>query len=198
MADEATVRARLEKVGQGHLLAFADELSTGDRAALVEQIDAGRAVSLSVRLEHEENLRARALERPGFGWGPHGQNRGATELERRRAITDSYWIIVMGRYGLIGLISGMATLSLGALIFAWRAPPELLKSQAAAGAVIGACFVSMYSADLLMNGFMMPVAHVIAGGMAGLAVRRMPARKPALAGRGRRRVPAVSGGGMTR
>ena len=39
MADEATVRARLEKVGQGHLLAFADELSAGDRAALVEQID---------------------------------------------------------------------------------------------------------------------------------------------------------------
>lgn len=171
---------------------------TGPAISLVERIDAGRAVSLSVRLEHEENLRARALERPGFGWGPHGMNRGATELERRRAITDSYWIIVMGRYGLIGLVSGMATLSLGALVFAWRAPRELLMSPAAAGAVIGACFVSMYSADLLMNGFLMPIAHVMAGGMAGLAVLRMPAPKAAVVGRERRRVPAMDSGGVGR
>ncbi len=63
---------------------------------LSRSVDVERAQSLEFRFDQESALVKHALEKPYFGWGSWGRNM----IEN--SITDGYWIIMFGRYGIIG------------------------------------------------------------------------------------------------
>ena len=59
-----------------------------------------RAQSLEFRLDNEDLLIAKALQRPIFGWGGWGRNFVYDESEHRRVtVVDGMWIIALGSYG---------------------------------------------------------------------------------------------------
>jgi len=74
---------------------------------LATSFDVARGESLSFRFAQEAQLLAHAQEKIFFGWGGWGRNRLAT------SITDGFWIITLGGYGLFGFVSmfGLAVLS---------------------------------------------------------------------------------------
>ncbi len=82
---------------------------------LIADIDKGRADSLSFRFFHEGILLDYVKEKFLFGWGGWGRYRLA------KSITDGYWIITFGKYGIIGFsaIFGLAALSI------WRSAKSL-------------------------------------------------------------------------
>jgi len=63
---------------------------------LIGSIDSSRAASLRFRFDQEIALLNRAVQKIFFGWGAWGRNR----LED--SVTDGYWVILVGKYGLIG------------------------------------------------------------------------------------------------
>ena len=77
------------------------------KAGIVAQVGSifpDRAASLAFRFFHENQLLARAFEKPWFGWGGWGRNR----LED--SVTDGFWIIKVGVTGLVGFFSYFALL----------------------------------------------------------------------------------------
>jgi len=62
----------------------------------IGSVDVSRAASLKYRFDQEAALLERASQKIMFGWGGWGRNR----LED--SITDGYWVILVGKYGLTG------------------------------------------------------------------------------------------------
>jgi len=69
--------------------------------------DEDRAQSLDFRFYHENRLLEHAQGKLFFGWGGWGRNRLSD------SVTDGYWIIVLGQYGIIGFAAlfGLAVLA---------------------------------------------------------------------------------------
>ncbi|MBO6895823.1 MAG: hypothetical protein JJ868_00485 [Shimia sp.] len=81
--------------------------------AQAEKLSAERAHSLSFRIDNEDVLLDRALEKPLFGWGIWGRNHihdPTTGLIT--SVTDGYWIIVMGVWGWAGYIAQFGLMAL--------------------------------------------------------------------------------------
>lgn len=126
-----------------------------------------RAASLEFRMDNEDVLAARALERPLLGWAGWGRNRVTSE-DNLRIITDGYWIIILGVNGFIGL--GLATLILllpGLRLWwhhpvtTWGRPPV----DAAASLVI---LLGLVMVDNLSNAMFNPIHVLAAGAVIGL------------------------------
>lgn len=145
----------------------------------VWSIDPLRARSLRSRISHEITLVSKALERPLFGWGGWNRNR-AEELEKgamgKRSITDSFWIIVLGQRGLVGLISVSLVLLVPIWLLARHMPavawsyPENGPAASLSMALLG------FTIDCLANAMISPIFFVIAGALM--------AYQPLLASRG--------------
>ncbi len=78
---------------------------------LATDFDPGRGESLGFRFHHENLLLEHAKQKLFFGWGGWGRNR----LDG--SVTDGYWIIILGVYGLIGFMSLYGLLALSV----WKA-----------------------------------------------------------------------------
>lgn len=134
-----------------------------------------RAYSLSFRINYENALVWHAMRSPVVGWGGWGRNRldieDAREMTGRAGtVTDGFWIIVFGKYGLVGLIG----------VYGWMLVPasfavvQLIRLRA--GPSIGCLVVglslwsTMYAADQLLNGFPNQLQGLVAGGLAGFAI----------------------------
>ena len=140
-----------------------------DAAALVHE---DRARSLQFRLDNEDMLAARALERPFFGWGGWGRNRVYDELTGRSlTIPDGLWIIALGTRGVVGLVALTSALLLPALLVFRRYPPRYWTHPAVASPVVLALLVVLYVADCLFNAMLNPIYLVITGGMVSLVIR---------------------------
>jgi hypothetical protein len=74
--------------------------------SLFADLSLERADSLAFRFDNEKLLLAHAQEKLLFGWGSWGRNRTSG------IITDSYWIITLGQWGMFGLISHFGLLTL--------------------------------------------------------------------------------------
>jgi len=74
---------------------------------ITESFDTQRADSLDFRFYHESKLLEHAQEKLLFGWGGWGRNRLS------KSVSDGYWIITLGQYGIIGFgaFFGLAILS---------------------------------------------------------------------------------------
>jgi hypothetical protein len=77
--------------------------------------DADRADSLNTRFTSENALLRHANERLIFGWGRYGRSRLLTELGEDHTITDGWWIITLGQFGLVGFLAQFGLLSLPVL-----------------------------------------------------------------------------------
>jgi hypothetical protein len=78
-------------------------VKNSDVLEYVGEYSQDRADSLQTRLENEERLMERALERPFFGWAGWGRNR-VYSWGKDITITDGMWIMAFGVYGALGFI----------------------------------------------------------------------------------------------
>ncbi len=180
------------------LLRTAGAWSGAELTSLVREIDGERAKSLAYRLTAEEQLLSKAEERPVFGWGGFGRSfvRQFDDPTRTdTVITDSLWIIVFGKNGVLGLASILLCFLVPVLAL-WRCvPPRLWSSPAAALPWALALVLSMYALDNLVNAMENPVYLLIAGGLCGLVP--VPAQAepvvPTRAARARPRAASMAG-----
>lgn len=93
------------------LLSIIDIFPHQQLVEMASDFDTGRGESLAFRFYHENLLIEHARQKLFFGWGGWGRNR----LEE--SVTDGYWIIVFGQYGMFGFLSLFGLSVLGV----WRA-----------------------------------------------------------------------------
>ena len=124
-----------------------------------------RSKSAAMRLNNENPLAARAMEKPIWGWGGWGNARVQDE-RGRDLITDSLWIITLGKYGWVGLLAIMATLLLPMILVVmdWRV--ELWHHPMVAPIVALAIVCTLYMFDHLMNGMVNPIFMLATGAVA--------------------------------
>jgi hypothetical protein len=137
------------------------------RAASVVSVD--RAHSLGTRFENENLLLERASERPLFGWGRYGRSRVyGGWLGSDNTLSDGYWIIILGGWGIVGFVGTFGLLSLPvfratvALKFA-----QLMREALSLAAL--ALIVAINVVDLLPNASILPWTWLLAGALLGRA-----------------------------
>ena len=147
----------------------------GDNAVSIARsfVTPARAQSLEFRFRNEDILVARALQRPVFGWGGWGRNRVHDDQGRDVSVTDGRWIIAVGRYGLVGLISLGAALLLPPFLL-WRrldvtdwSRPEIASVAALTLVIV------LWTVDNLLNDMENPIFVLGLGGVASLAWKLM-------------------------
>lgn len=81
------------------LISIMDYFPHQNLVQLIGSYDTERAGSLSFRFHHEKLLLEHAQKKIYFGWGGWGRSRLAG------SVTDGYWIILLGQYGIAGFVS---------------------------------------------------------------------------------------------
>jgi hypothetical protein len=140
--------------------------------AAVRSISEKRADSLQTRVNSETLTIQHASQRPLFGWGGFGRSR-ARDHRGNEVVTDGMWIILVGMYGVVGLVSFYAWW-IWPIVMSRRAPDALAEDPVVFPILIA---IGMQAVNLLFNGFLSPILTLIAGGVvtAVYASRRMPA-----------------------
>lgn len=155
-----------------------------------------RAQSVQTRIINENQLAAKALQRPLFGWGGWGRNRVKDEYGNDLSITDGQWVITLGVTGVLGLSALMGTILLPSLLLRRKIPRPLLFHPAVAPAFVMAVILGLWMIDNLPNAMRNPIYLLMAGGLAGLdpiRVRRAVPSPPAMRlSAGAKRAPAFS------
>ena len=145
-------------------------------SAISNNISEERAQSLEFRLQHEEPLIEKALERPIFGWGGWGRNRvydyNWEGVLVDTSKTDSLWIITYGTTGIVGLVSLYTTFFLPVLVFATkRYPPKFWFHPQVASAASLVVVITLYMLDNTLKAMIKPIFVLICGGVTGLVVQ---------------------------
>lgn len=141
---------------------------------------ADRAHSLGFRFYNEENLLARAAEKPWFGWGGWGRSLiRDPETGVITSIPDGRWIIVFGTFGWLGYICEFGLLALPLVLMWWfirkHADVPLSPYVAPLCLILGVTMI-----DMLLNATLTPMTWLCAGAVLGHAEKCMPrhARPP--------------------
>jgi len=130
-------------------------------------VEEDRAQSLEFRLNNENMLIRKALERSLFGWGGWGRNRVIDIDGKDISTTDGLWIIVMGDRGAIGLVALGVALLLPVVRFGMRSTPNLWHTSELAPALGCAVIVVLWVIDCLFNAMLNPLYVLMAGALAG-------------------------------
>jgi hypothetical protein len=129
----------------------------------VETINPARADSLRYRLNNEEILLERAQQRPLFGWGGWGRNSIYNEYGRNIAVTDGFWVIIIGQRGWVGYVGIFGLLSVGILGLVWQARRlEITPATAGLAVVLAGNMV-----DLIPNAGITVLTWMMAGALLG-------------------------------
>lgn len=137
---------------------------------VVRAIDAERAESWRFRVDNEEQLFARAMEKPLFGWGGWNRNSVHDPDGRDVSVTDGQWVITFGVSGWAGYFAVFGLLALP-ILGLWRHASRWTVAPATAAlCVVLACNL----ADLVPNATMTPLTWLVAGALAGYLGRTMP------------------------
>jgi hypothetical protein len=136
--------------------------------AFVQQFDTRAAESLQVRFHSERVLASRALQRPVYGWTPWFFLTRKVNLELQ-GIPDQLWIIALGQFGLIGLISITTALLMPIWLVAWRIPVRFWKNPGAAAPAAMAMLLTLHMCDNLFNAMVNPIFIMCAGGLTALS-----------------------------
>lgn len=147
--------------------------------------DEDRANSFKTRVVNEDQLLARAQERPLFGWGGYGRNRVFDEASGTDlSITDGTWIIVIGINGWIGYLATFGLLCLPIIVSAARGSPATPASVALS------LILAINLLDLIPNSSLSPLTWLLAGSLVPVAQRVPIHREKAVTRRARRPVSA--------
>lgn len=174
-----TVACILVVVSLGYpMLRFLGLMPTTAIVQLARSIDTERADSLQFRLDNEDQLLARALERPMFGWGRFGRSRiYDPETGKDLSVTDGRWIIDLGQFGFVGFLAEFGLLSLCVLRSARTY--NTAKSDVQLYVATLTLLLAVNVVDLLPNAGLLPLTWLIAGALLGFSERG--ARRPSLA-----------------
>jgi len=123
-------------------------------------IDPYRADSLKYRFDQESAVLQRASEKILFGWGGWDRNR----LED--SVTDGYWVILVGKYGLLGFtaIFGLIFNTIWKTREICRIESDKNISQFMAGVSITIAFLMI---DQIPNASINPLLWLLVGAQAG-------------------------------
>jgi len=145
---------------------------------LKQVVPVDRVDSLEFRLKNEEILGEKAREQVVFGWGGWGRARVYDENGEDISVTDSLWIIAFGNYGLVGLISFVASMLVPVLAFCWFAYPARTWAHSnVAPAAVLMVIVLLFMFDCVLNAMPNPVYTLTCGGISSLVLNN-PAIQP--------------------
>lgn len=129
-----------------------------------------RGGSFQTRIDNEEQLLARASQRPWFGWGGYGRNRVFDEnTGKDLSITDGTWVIVVGTNGWVGYFAAFGILCLPMLPMGRS---RLVGSLAREGVAL---VLAVNLLDLLPNSSLGPITWLLAGTVVPIAMKRINA-----------------------
>ncbi len=139
--------------------------------AQAEAISPERAQSLEYRFNNEEQLLARAHEKPWFGWGGWGRNLiRHSETARILTIPDGRWIIVFGTFGWTGYIAEMGLLAVPLFLLGWRIR-HMRNSEISPYVAPIAIILAATMIDMLLNATLIPFTWMCAGAVLGYVER---------------------------
>ena len=177
-------------VGIGYVSVRSTNLWSGREAVSIAEliVNADRAESLEFRFRCENQLAAKALEQPIFGWGGWGRSRVFLDIEQTKIVPmDGLWILILGSKGYFGLTLFYLALLLPAIQFFWRIPVRFWSHPRVASCSLVAVMLGLYMIDCLLNAFPNIIYMTLAGGLMGVDLRRVLAvtsdRYAAAAGR---------------
>lgn len=136
------------------------------------KISEDRAASLQFRLDNEEILVEKAMQRPIIGWGGWGRSRVRDHTGKDISVTDAYWVIVIGTTGLLGLASFMLIVCGPAWRLLTKFPKDGWSNPQALLIMPLLVLLPMYAQDCLFNDMKNPIFMVIAGGL--ITMSRVP------------------------
>jgi hypothetical protein len=135
-----------------------------------------RAQSVQFRLRNERELVARALQRPGLGWGRFGRSRIREETGRDLSITDSLWVITLGEGGLVSLVSLWLVLAMPVALLLRAAPARHWSERGVASASALATVALLSLVDDLLNTMATPAVLLVSGALVTLRLAALAAR----------------------
>jgi hypothetical protein len=151
------------------MLRVMDVFPTNSFLEVAGSMSKERSDSLKVRFDNEDQLLKHAWQRVWLGWGRFGRNRVFdAESGKDVSITDGYWIITVGVFGLIGFGARFGLLALavfraaGALKYARTIREK--KHLAALGLIVAINIV-----DLVPNSTISPWTWLLVGTLVGRA-----------------------------
>jgi len=130
---------------------------------LAASFSSERASSLLFRLVNEDQLLARASEKPLTGWG--GWDRAAiydSLTGEKLSIADGSWVIAIGTGGWVGYIGLFGLLCLPLVILAIRRRDDM--TNVTAGLLL---MLALNIVDLIPNATLTPITWLMAGAVAG-------------------------------
>jgi hypothetical protein len=145
---------------------------------LAAMVDEDRAESYRFRLENEDLLLERALQKPLWGWGGWGRWRVQDEWGKDVSTSDGLWVIALGETGLVGLAAVTGATLLPVILFIRRIPVRRwARPESAAGAALAMLLV-LHALDNLPNAMPNSIFYLVAGGLGGFSVTAARDRIP--------------------
>jgi hypothetical protein len=151
------------------VLRAADLIPKNAILEVTRAVNGERAQSLATRFYNEDQLLARAWERPWFGWGRFGRSRMHNGWNGGdSSTTDGHWIITMGTFGMIGFVAEFGLLGLA--VFRAATTLKFAKTMREAQ-YLGALslIVAVSVIDLLPNSSISPWTWLLVGALLGRA-----------------------------
>jgi hypothetical protein len=140
-------------------------------------ISLDRSRSFETRVENEELLLGKALQKPWFGWGTWGRNRVRDQYTGQDiTVSDGGWIIEFGTFGALGYISLfglLAATGFGAFRSIGR---EVTRASVTTGGL--SLLLAVNIVDMVPNSNMTPLTFLIAGSIASAAGVRVRRKSP--------------------
>lgn len=155
------VNAGTETYSSDQLIAYLSDIFPPDRIQ-----------SYIFRLNNEEILVDHARERFIFGWGGWSRSRVVIDEFGGMTVQDSLWVIALGQFGVVGLVSCFASmLSPVIALFSTRYPASLWFNRKVAAAAALAVIITLYMVDCILNAMINPIYILACGGIATLAMK---------------------------
>lgn len=138
---------------------------------IYQNISQDRAMSLEYRLDNENILVDKALQRPVFGWGGWSRYKVYNDQGRDISVTDGLWVLALGRNGLVGLCSLSLSILLPVFLFLRKFSVRDYVKPSIASAVAISALLILYMIDNLLNAMVNPIFMVAAGGLSATAIK---------------------------
>jgi hypothetical protein len=144
----------------------ADIFPTEALVAISTGFSEKQARSLSYRFKNETMLLGKAVQRPLFGWGGFRRQR-VFKYGKDKSTPDGFWIIILGKRGVLGLAANLALLTLPIFIMAHRMRRVSGRKERVLVATL-ALVLAVYVLDLLPNGLFTNLPFLLSGSLFAL------------------------------
>lgn len=141
-------------------------------ANYLQEIKPERAQSFEFRLNNEEKLLEKALERPWFGWGSWGRNQIYNDNGLMTSITDGVWIIFFGSSGWVGYLGFFGLLVIPFWVY-WRGAGGKVKDKDDIYSTSLLMVLLFNLIDFIPNSSLSHLTLLLAGSLAGAGNARL-------------------------